>query len=274
MIEIEGLSKRFALADPKRAAQSQRRDPRQRGRHFYSVESVSLSCPAGEVLGLIGPNGAGKTTTLRLLSGVLRPDAGRIVIDGEPLDTRDGELRRRIGFLSASTALYERLTVEENLRYFGQLYGMTVQALDERIALLQEQLAFSDFRHRRVMDLSSGMRQRANIARAVIHQPRAIVLDEPTTGLDIMATEVVLQFIDQQRQSGVPVIFSTHHLEEICLLCDRLAVMQLGRTVFNGPLEAYAGSRDLEPLRRTFMAQALASREESREVGDAQAHLA
>ncbi len=272
MIEIEGLAKRFPLTDPKAAGEAASRDPRQRGRYFYSVESVSLHCPAGEVLGLIGPNGAGKTTTLRLLSGVLRPDAGRIEIGGELLHRQGSGLRQKIGFLSASTALYERLTVEENLRYFGQLYGMNDQALNERITLLQDQLEFAAFRHRRVMDLSSGMRQRANIARAVIHQPSAIVLDEPTTGLDIMATEVVLQFIDEQRRSGVPVIFSTHHLEEISLLCDRLAVLHQGRTVFNGPLAEYAGSRDLDPLRRRFMSQVTQGR--SGEGDDAQIHLA
>ncbi|GAA4873770.1 ATP-binding cassette domain-containing protein [Ferrimonas pelagia] len=276
MIEVKGLAKRFALENPKAGSESGHRDPRQRGRFFHSVEQVSLSCKPGEVLGLIGPNGAGKTTTLRMLSGVLQPDRGEVVIDGEELHRDDGSVRRKVGFLSATTAIYERLTVEENLRYFGQLYGLTPSLCDERIEALCSQLDMDDFRHRRVLDLSSGMKQRANIARAVVHQPKVIIFDEPTTGLDIMSTETILQFIDSQKQAGRPVIFSTHHLEEVSLLCDQLSVILVGRSNYNGPLEAFAGSRDAVALRRTFMQQHERSMTVagSMEAADVQADLA
>ncbi|MBY6185087.1 ATP-binding cassette domain-containing protein [Marinobacter hydrocarbonoclasticus] len=255
MIEIRGLRKRFAIHNPKAAAEQQTEpDPRQRGRFFHSVESVHLTCGPGEVVGLVGPNGAGKTTTLRLLSGVLKPDEGTILIDGEDLHGSGEQVRRKIGFISATTSLYERLSVEENLLYFARLYGLDKRDSLARVETLCEQLDLTQFRHRRLMDLSSGMKQRANIARAVIHRPSVIVFDEPTTGLDIMSTETVLNFIQAQRDEGRPVIFSTHHLEEVSLLCDRLSVIVQGHTRYDGPLEGFVGSRDTTEIRHQFMA--------------------
>ncbi|MBY5992014.1 ATP-binding cassette domain-containing protein [Ferrimonas balearica] len=254
MIEVTGLSKRFAISNPKAAQLDQGLDPRQRGRFFHSVESVHLSCEPGQVLGLVGPNGAGKTTTLRMLSGVLKPDQGQILVAGEDLHRQGERVRRKVGFISATTALYERLSVEENLLYFGRLYGLSRADSQARVDELSDQLELGPFRHRRLMDLSSGMKQRTNIARAVIHRPSVIIFDEPTTGLDIMSTETVLGFIQAQRKLGTPVIFSTHHLEEVSLLCDRLSVIVQGRTRFDGPLEAFAGGRDTTAIRRQFMA--------------------
>ncbi|QIZ76836.1 ABC transporter ATP-binding protein [Ferrimonas lipolytica] len=255
MIKVTDLHKRFKLADPKAGAASGSKDPRQRGRFFYSVEGASLSCRPGQVLGLIGPNGAGKTTTLRMISGVLKPDQGSISINDEDLHSNGERVRKKIGFLSASTSLYERFSVEENLRYFAGLYGLSNCDSNDQIDLLCQQLQMDSYRHRRVMDLSSGMKQRANIARAVVHQPQVIILDEPTTGLDIMSTEIVMEFIRQQQQQQVPVIFSTHHLEEVSLLCDQLCVIDKGHSAFNGSLEEYAGDRDAVSLRRRFMAE-------------------
>ncbi|WP_261389970.1 ATP-binding cassette domain-containing protein [Ferrimonas balearica] len=254
MIEIRGLRKRFAIHNPKAAAEQEGEpDPRQRGRFFHSVESVHLRCEPGQVVGLVGPNGAGKTTTLRLLSGVLKPDEGEVLINGEDLHQCGESVRRKIGFISATTALYERLSVEENLLYFARLYGLSKAESLARVEALCEQLDLSQFRHRRLMDLSSGMKQRTNIARAVIHNPSVIIFDEPTTGLDIMSTETVLNFIQLQRDAGLPVIFSTHHIEEVSLLCDRLSVIVQGHTRFDGPLDQFAGTRDTAAIRHRFM---------------------
>ncbi|WP_298441759.1 ATP-binding cassette domain-containing protein [uncultured Ferrimonas sp.] len=253
MIEVHNLHKRFKLADPKAGAEDGQKDPRQRGRFFHSVEGVSFGCEAGQVLGLVGPNGAGKTTTLRMLSGVITPDQGQITVCGDDLHQDGDDVRRNIGFLSASTKLYERFTVEENLRYFAGLYRMGKAETQQQIDLLCEQLQMNSFRHRRVIDLSSGMNQRANIARAMVHQPKVIILDEPTTGLDIMSTEIVMEFIRQQQQRQLPVIFSTHHLEEVSLLCDQLCVIDQGKATYSGSLEAYGGGRDTISLRQRFM---------------------
>ncbi len=253
MIEVAQLHKRFKLADPKRGDADKHKDPRQRGRFFYSVEGVSLACQSGQVLGLIGPNGAGKTTTLRMLSGVLTPDQGTVLIDGVDLHQNGGQARADIGFLSASTNLYPRFTVEENLRYFAALYKVAPAQIEVQIDHLCQQLQMESFRHRRIDVLSSGMKQRANIARAMVHQPKVMILDEPTTGLDIMSTEIVLQFIREQQQRGLPVIFSSHHLDEISMLCDQLCVIDQGRALFSGALEDYCGSRDPQQLRTRFM---------------------
>ncbi|SHI18933.1 ABC transporter ATP-binding protein [Ferrimonas marina] len=276
MIEVNQLGKRFALGDPKAAAQEHGADPRQRGRFFYSVESVSFSCPPGAVLGLVGPNGAGKTTTLRMLSGVLTPDSGSIRIDGQDLHQGGNAVRAQVGFLSGTTALYERLSVAENLTYFGRLYGLSPAQCQERIELLSEQLGMTAYLKRRVKELSTGMRQRANIARAVVHDPKVIILDEPTTGLDIMSTETVLGFIAEQKAAGRPVIFSTHHLDEVSLLCDQLAVILLGNSVYSGALEGFAGSRDSDAIRKEFMRRhhETEGQQAMEEVQHAQADLA
>ncbi|MBY5979356.1 ATP-binding cassette domain-containing protein [Ferrimonas balearica] len=268
MIEIRGLSKRFAIHNPKEAAEQEGEpDPRQRGRFFHSVESVHLTCEPGQVVGLVGPNGAGKTTTLRLLSGVLKPDGGSILVEGEDLHRNGDSVRRKIGFISATTGLYERLSVQENLLYFARLYGLEKRDSMARVEELCEQLDLGLFRHRRLMDLSSGMKQRANIARAVIHRPSVIIFDEPTTGLDIMSTETVIDFIKMQRDAGLPVIFSTHHLEEVSLLCDRLSVIVQGHTRFDGPLEAFAGGRDTTAIRHRFMALSQSGQDAALEEG-------
>ncbi|BDY04523.1 MULTISPECIES: ATP-binding cassette domain-containing protein [unclassified Ferrimonas] len=253
MIIVEGLAKRFAIPKSGEMTQCKRLDPRLQDGFFNSVQSVSFRARPGEVLGLLGPNGAGKTTVLRMLSGVLTPDRGSIEINGHQWHKQPERMRRQIGFLSASTSLYERLSVEENLVYFGQLYGLSPAQIANRIDTLSSQLELAPFLQRKVVELSLGMKQRAGIARAVIHQPEVIVLDEPTTGLDIMSAQAVLDFIHSQKQQNRPVIFSTHRLEEVSLLCDRIAVVMQGLCVFEGSLIEFAGSRDPNALREAFV---------------------
>ncbi|WP_028109088.1 ABC transporter ATP-binding protein [Ferrimonas futtsuensis] len=253
MIIVEGLAKRFAIPKSGEMTQCKRLDPRLQDGFFNSVQSVSFRARPGEVLGLLGPNGAGKTTVLRMLSGVLTPDRGSIEINGHQWHKQPERMRRQIGFLSASTSLYERLSVEENLVYFGQLYGLSPAQITNRIDTLSSQLELAPFLQRKVVELSLGMKQRAGIARAVIHQPEVIVLDEPTTGLDIMSAQAVLDFIHSQKQQNRPVIFSTHRLEEVSLLCDRIAVVMQGLCVFEGSLTEFAGSRDPNALREAFV---------------------
>lgn len=253
MIVVEHLAKRFRVPKSKPLSSCKRQDPRLDGHYFYSVRDVSFQTRSGEVLGLLGPNGAGKTTVLRMLSGVLTPDRGRIEIGGQDWQHQPEQMRHQIGFLSASTSLYQRFTVEENLHYFGVLYGLSEAKVAQRISELSEQLELEPFLQRKVGELSLGMNQRASIARAVIHQPDVVILDEPTTGLDIMSAQAVLDFIDSQKTQSRPVIFSTHRLEEVSLLCDRVAIILYGHCVFEGTLEEFAGSRDTEALRMAFV---------------------
>ncbi|EKE76635.1 ATP-binding cassette domain-containing protein [Gallaecimonas xiamenensis] len=240
MIEVKGLAKRFAVTDPKKLTEEEKADPRLQGRFFHSVRQVEFSCQQGEVLALLGPNGAGKTTTLRMLSSAIKPDAGTIEIGGIDVVRDPAAARKKIGFLSSSTGLYGRLTAMENVAYFGRMHGLEGEALAERMDSLFSLLDMKSFLHRRAEQMSSGMKQRTSIARALVHNPQVVILDEPTTGLDIMATETVLSVVRHLKSQGVPVIFSTHHLDEVAALCDRVAVIDRGETVFNDSLAQFA----------------------------------
>lgn len=239
MIEIKKLAKRFAVDNPKKLSEQERKDPRLKGRFFHSVQDVSFSCNNGEVLGLLGPNGAGKTTTLRILSTALKADAGSIFIDGEDVLQNPIIARKKIGFLSGTTGLYGRLSGRENIAYFGQLHGMSKSQIEQRIDELADLLDMHSFLDRRSETFSSGMKQKTAIARAVMHKPALVILDEPTTGLDIMATQTVLEFIQRLKADGTPVIFSTHHLDEVNELCDRVTVIDQGSSCFNGSLQDF-----------------------------------
>lgn len=236
MIKIQKLAKKFRVENPKKLSEQEKKDPRLVGRFFHSVKQVDLSCERGQVLGLLGPNGAGKTTTLRMLSSALTPDSGSISIDEVDVVKSPILARKKIGFLSGSTGLYGRLTGRENIQYFGRLNGMPEEEINAKISAIAEKLDMHSFLDRRSEHYSTGMKQKTSIARAVIHSPELIVLDEPTTGLDIMSAKTVIDFIKDLKEQGTPVIFSTHHLDEIAELCDVISVIDHGVTSFTGSL--------------------------------------
>jgi sodium transport system ATP-binding protein len=253
MIEISGLAKKFKVENPKKLSEQDKKDPRLEGRFFHSVKNVSLRCEKGEVLGLLGPNGAGKTTTLRLLSTALQPDAGSMLINGIDVIKDPVNARKKIGFLSGSTGLYGRLTGRENIAYFGRLNGMKEAQIAQRINMIADKLDMHSFLDRRSETFSTGMKQKMSIARAVVHSPDVVVLDEPTTGLDIMAAKTVIDFIKDLKSESIPVIFSTHHLEEVTELCDRVTVIDYGETSFDGTLDGFKALSS-EGLHASFMA--------------------
>ena len=247
MIEVTGLAKRFR-APVHKERRSRQRDVREHDGWFHAVRDVSFACAPGEVLGLLGPNGAGKTTALRILSTALRPDAGSARINGIDIVAEPLLARRRIGFLSGSTGLYGRLSARENVEYFGKLHGMAPEHLKRRCDALFDQLQMHEFAHKRADHLSTGMKQKCAIARAVIHEPQVLILDEPTTGLDVMSAKILLDFIESYKKLGIPLIFSTHHLHEVDKLCDRVCIINRGVTAFSGTLAAMrslGGSDDL-----------------------------
>lgn len=253
MIKISNLAKKFKIENPKKLSEQDKKDPRLQGRFFHSVKNVQLQCERGEVLALLGPNGAGKTTTLRVLSTALQPDNGSIQIGGTDVVKQPIEARKKIGFLSGSTGLYGRLTGRENIAYFGRLNGMGDADIDAQINQLADQLDMHTFLDRRSENYSTGMKQKTSIARAVVHSPEVVVLDEPTTGLDIMAANTVIEFIKSLKRAEVPVIFSTHHLDEVNELCDNVAVIDHGETTFEGSLDAFKHKSD-NGLHAAFMA--------------------
>lgn len=232
MILVEHLAKSFPTRKQKKSSKDH--DPRASKTHYDALRDVSFQCKAGEVMALLGPNGAGKTTVLRILSTAIKPSSGRVVIDGMDVNHYPLQARQRIGFLSASAGLYARLSARENLRYFGRLYGMKPEELDKRIAYLLDWLALSPYADMRTEALSSGMRQKVSIARAVLHEPKIIIFDEPTTGLDVNASKVMLDFIRHCKAQNVVVILSTHQLHEVEQVCDSLTILQYGTSVFSG----------------------------------------
>ena len=202
-----------------------------------AVDGVSLPVAAGEVVGLLGPNGAGKTTTLRMLAGILTPDQGRVAVCGLDIHERPLEGKRRLGFLSGDTQLYQRLSTREVLRYFGRLYGMPDARIEERTGRLVQELEMEEFASRPCGTLSSGQKQRANIARAFLHEPDLLILDEPTVALDVISGQFIVESIRRQRDAGRAVLFSTHIMSEAEYLCDRILLLHRGRVIDEGSLQ-------------------------------------
>ena len=224
-----------------------------RGKRTEAVRDISFTCHAGEVFGLLGPNGAGKTTTLRMLSTVLLPTHGTAILDGHDVCQDPSAVRRAIGFLSGNTGLYPRLTPREVLTYFGKLYGLERDHIEQRIAELAELFAMVDFLDKRCDDLSSGMKQKVNVARTVMHDPQILILDEPTVGLDVLASRTIVDFVRSYRDMGRCVIFSTHIMGEVSRLCDRLAIIHKGTVQFDGSPEALR-ERAGDDLEEAFVA--------------------
>ena len=235
-IEAKALTKIFS--DPKRG-------------EIAAVQNLDLTCNYGEVMGLLGPNGAGKTTTLRMLSTILAPTRGTATVAGADVTNDPITVRGRVGFLSGTTGLYPRLTAKEVLQYFGRLHGMDEDALGRRLEVVVKAFDLGEFLSGRCESLSTGQRQRVSIARAVIHDPRVLILDEPTTGLDLLAASDMIRFIEGRREAGTCVILSTHVLSEAERLCDRIGIVNDGRMLAIGTLselQQRTGERWLEDV--------------------------
>jgi sodium transport system ATP-binding protein len=220
---------------------------------FRAVDDLSFEVRAGEIFGLLGPNGAGKTTTLRMLAGLLRPSAGEAFIAGHSMTGQQLPARRALGFLTGDMDLYRRLTPVELLTYFGQLYEVPKPTLKNRVADLVEAFGIGEFRNKFCEKLSTGQKQRVSIARTLVHDPQVVILDEPTTGLDIMASEFILQFMRRMaHEQYKAVIFSTHHLNEVERLCDRIAIIHKGRLAQQGSVEEVRQSAGKDALADAF----------------------
>lgn len=204
---------------------------------FVAVDRVNFSVHGGEIFGLLGPNGAGKTTVLRILSTVLSPTSGSATVAGFDVAEDPAEVRRRIGFVSNNTATYDRMTAWEMVEYFGRLHGMSRPELKQRLEELFDQLRMNDFRDVPGAKMSTGMKQKVSIARAMVHDPPVLIFDEATLGLDVLVARNLLGVIRSLRDTGKCLIFSTHIMSEVERLCDRTAIMHRGRILDTGTLE-------------------------------------
>ena len=238
MIEVLQLSKRFTQGRGKNA------------RTVQAVDGVSFRAVDGCITGLLGPNGAGKTTTLRMVAALLAPDSGQIQVDGLDVQTSPQAALARMGVLSDARGLYPRLTARENIVYYGRLHGMTQAAASQRAGDLAHLLDMSALLERRTEGFSQGERMKTALARALVHNPPNIILDEPTNGLDVLATRALREALRRLRDNeGKCIVFSTHIMQEVERLCDQVIVVAHGRTVAEGTvaaLNAQCGERDFE----------------------------
>jgi len=221
-----------------------------RGR-FVALAGVSFDVLPGEIFGLLGPNGAGKTTVLRILSTVLRPTSGRATINGHDVLTQPSLVRRHIGFVSANTAVYDRMTAWEMVEYFGRLHGIEPEPLRGRMEALFERLHLREIRDVLGGKMSTGMKQKVSVARALIHDPPVLIFDEATVGLDVLAARALLKAVTELRDQGKCIVFSTHIMREAERLCDRAAILHRGHILAGGTLDQLRqrhGEPDLEEL--------------------------
>lgn len=221
-----------------------------RGR-FVALDRVSFDAVEGEIFGLLGPNGAGKTTALRILSTVLRPTGGAASVNGYDVVTQSAEVRHQIGFVSTNTGVYDRMTAWEMVEYFGRLYGIDSETLKGRMQAIFDRLKMNEIRDLLGAKMSTGMKQKVSIARALVHDPPVLIFDEPTTGLDVLVSRALLQTIAELREHGKCIVFSTHIMREVEKLCDRVAIMNRGQILAFGSLEDLRqrhGENDLEEL--------------------------
>ena len=229
MIEATRLSKRFGAV--------------------IAVQEVSLRAEDGRITGLLGPNGAGKSTTLRMLYTVLRPDSGEATLDGVSVTAQPLEARRRMGVLPHGSGIYAQLTARENIAYFGKLQGLAREERERRADEIIELLEMQSFAGRRAQGFSQGQRLKTALARALVHRPRNVLLDEPTIGLDVMAVRNLRGLLQRLRQAGHCVLFSSHVMQEVAALCDEVVMIAHGKVVASGTLEAIrsrTGHADLE----------------------------
>lgn len=214
-----------------------------------AVDGVSFEARDGQITGLLGPNGAGKTTTLRMLYTLMRPETGTVKVDGIDIATNPAAARRVLGVLPDARGVYKRLTARENIRYFGALHGIDSALIDQRTLALARALEMEDVLDRQTEGFSQGQRTKTAIARALVHDPRNVILDEPTNGLDVMSTRGMRHFLQQLRAEGRCVLFSSHIMQEVAALCDRIVIIAKGRVVAQGSadeLRARTGESNLE----------------------------
>ena len=234
MIRVENLRKRFSGA--------------------MAVDGISFGAADGSVTGLLGPNGAGKTTTLRLACGLMKPDAGTITVDGTDAAADPQLAQSRMGVLPDASGLYARLTGREHIRYFGALRGLRGPELERRVEHWIGALGLASVADRRVAGFSHGERTKVALARALVHEPRNVLLDEPTNGLDVASTRAVRDVVRGLRRDGRCVVFSSHVMQEVSALCDRLVVISAGRVVADGTADELLAATGMTSLEDAFMA--------------------
>lgn len=227
-----------------------------------AVDGVTFDAPDGRITGLLGPNGAGKSTTLRILYTVLKPDRGRAEVDGIDVVDRSLEARHSIGTLPHGAGLYPHLSARENIAYYARLCGVANDRIDERVQALIDELDLVDFADRRTKGFSQGQRTKVALARALVHDPKNVILDEPSNGLDVMATRSLRELIRRLKESGRCVLFSSHVMQEVAALCDEIVIIAGGRVALHDDPDGIRNATGCDDLEDAFV-KAIARTDES-----------
>jgi sodium transport system ATP-binding protein len=234
MLELKNVSKKF--------------------KEIKAVDSLSFSVNEGEIVGLLGENGAGKTTTLRMISTMLKPTGGTIEVNGYDVIENPSKVRGEIGILfGGEVGIYDRLSARENIEYFGRLYGMSQERIDKRIAELAGDLEMTEYMDRKAGKFSRGMKQKVSIARAIIHSPKVMLFDEPSTGLDVSAARVIHEFIFKCKSENKIILLSSHSMAEVEKLCDRVVIIHKGKLVEQGTVEYLKSKYNSSDMEEIFM---------------------
>lgn len=247
MIEVKSLSKEFLLTG------KQQKELKVNTKQIRVVNDISFRCQPGRVFSLLGPNGAGKTTTLRMIASILKPSSGTIEVAGFDTQRSPNEARKKMGFLTGSTGLYDRLTATEVVKYFADLFEVPKNDFQMRKNKIFEQLDMNSFANKKCGQLSTGMKQKVSIARTLIHAPEVVVFDEPTSGLDVITAENIIKMVTDLKNEGKTVIFSSHIMSEVDLLADDIAIIHKGNLLFNDTMDAFRNSMEESNLTREFI---------------------
>lgn len=247
MIKVENLYKSFKLS------KKQQKEYNTTDKEAVPVNKISFNCEPGKIFSLLGPNGAGKTTTLRMISTIIKPTSGKIEVCGHDVATQSKEVRKSIGFLTGSTGLYERLTADEVLKYYAELNDVPTAEFEARKKHYYDLLDMHDFAGKRIGQLSTGMKQKVSITRTMIHDPAVVVFDEPTSGLDVITAENIIKLIRDCKTQGKTVIFSSHIMSEVDLLCDDLAIINKGKLLYNDSMDNFRANMQADSLTGEFI---------------------
>ena len=249
MITLKNVSKSFKLTRKLKNEMALNT----KSNNFQAVNNVSIQCEPGKIFGLLGPNGAGKTTLLRMIATMLKPTEGTITVGGYDVARNPGRVRKILGFLTGNTGLYDRLTAEEMVKYYADLYGLDHATYIRRRDRLFDMLDMKDFAGRRNGKLSTGMKQKVSIACTMINNPDIVVFDEPTSGLDVMTSQAIIKLIRLCKAENKTVIFSTHRMGEVQQLCDDLAIIHKGNIFYNGTYNNFSENMKTDSLEDEFI---------------------
>jgi|SRR5690606_10264669 len=247
MIKVQNLRKEFKLN------KKQRKETPGNPEIAVAVDDVSFECQPGRIYSLLGPNGAGKTTTLRMISTIIEPTSGEIEVAGHSVKTDPQKVRSKIGFLTGSTGLYSRLTANEVIEYFADLNDVPREKMIERRNYYYDLLDMHAFANKKIGEMSTGMKQKVSITRTMIHDPEIVVFDEPTSGLDVITAENIIKLIRDSKVAGKTVIFSSHIMSEVDLLCDDLAIIDKGKIIFEGTMADFRARLNGKSLTQEFI---------------------